>query len=118
MPSLWVQETLRVWVAVLEQVLLEADQLPAVHTYVQVLVSLKVWLKAPSVPQLNPEVGVQAALAAGALPAQNVPATVAESLRTQLTLRVWLAEFKLATQAPLRLCGRFVPQPVVGLQGE
>jgi hypothetical protein len=40
-PSLWVQETLRVWVAVLEQVFEEADQLPAVHTYVQVEVSLK-----------------------------------------------------------------------------
>ncbi len=75
-------------------------------------------MSAPSVPQLYPEVGVQAALAAGALPEQKVFATDTASLRTQLTLRVWVAEFKLATQAPLRLCGRFVPQPVVGLQEE
>jgi hypothetical protein len=98
-------------------VLEEADQAPIVHAYVQVEVSLNNSLNALSVPQENPELGVQAALDAGALPEQKELATVLESLRTQVTLRVSVEELGSTTQVPVRVWVRPVPQPVLGTQG-
>jgi hypothetical protein len=116
-PSDWAQLTLRVWVALEEHVFEEADQLPEVQEYVQVLVSLKVWERAPSVPHEN-VVGVQAWEVAGAVPVHSALATVVPSERVQVTVWVAEPEFALTTQVPVRVCGRFVPQPVVGVQEE
>jgi hypothetical protein len=72
-----VQVTERVSEAVAEHVELGADQEPAVHEYVQVDVSLKVWVSAPSAPHVA-LVGVQDSDVAGAVPApaQKLFATV------------------------------------------
>jgi hypothetical protein len=51
-PSDCRQETVRDWVSLEEQVLVSLPQVPATHVYEQVLVSLKVPLSAPSVPQV------------------------------------------------------------------
>jgi hypothetical protein len=70
---------------------------------VQVEVSLKVCVNAPSVPQEKPVVGVQLVEVAGAVPEQKLLATVVESLRTQVTVRVSVPEFALATHVPVRV---------------
>jgi hypothetical protein len=102
---------------VASQVLEEADQLPTVHAYVQVDVSLKVCESAPSVPQLYPELGVQAVLATGAPPEQKLFETVVPSLRWQVTKRVSVEEFTSAMQEPERVWRSPAPHPAVGAQG-
>ncbi len=114
-PSDWVHETLRVWVALEEQVFEEADQLPAAQVYEQVEVSLNVWFKDPSVPH-EKLVGVQASEVAGSGAVQLELSTVVPSERVQLTTWVAVPEFTFATQVPVRDCARPVPQPVEGVQ--
>ncbi len=116
-PSDCRQETLRVSVSVALQVLLSWPQVPAFHEYVQVLVLEKVPVVAPSVPH-EAVVGVQFWVVAGAVPAQNVFATVVPSLRTQVTGRVSLPESAFTTQVPVRDWGRLVPQPALGVHEE
>jgi hypothetical protein len=86
---------------------------------VQVLTSLKVCAIAPSVPQLK-VVGVHDWLLAGFVPklAQLTSLTVVPSERKQETVCASAPEFAFTTQEPVRVCGRFVPQPVLGVQEE
>jgi hypothetical protein len=84
---------------------------------VQVEVSLKVWLSAPSVPH-EADVGVQASEVAGSVPAPEhwLLSTVVPSERRQVTACVAVPEFAVCTQEPVRVWVRPVPQPVVGVQ--
>ena len=107
------QETARVWVAVAEQVFEEADQLPAVQAYVQVEVSLKVCVSAPSVPQVK-GAGVQLCVSAGAAVVQLLLETVVPSLRVQVAVCDAVPEFAATTQVPVRVWVKPVPQPVAG----
>jgi hypothetical protein len=70
---------------------------------VQVLVSLKVWVSAPSVPQESPVVGVQLSLSAGSVVVQLVSATVLPSERKQVTLLVAVPELAVPTHVPVRV---------------
>ena len=70
---------------------------------------------APSVPHENPVVGVQDSDDAFAVPEQIVLATVVPSLRVQVTDCEAEPVPALATQEPVRVCGRFVPQQEVGV---
>jgi hypothetical protein len=117
-PSDCKQDTVRVSEAVAEHVEDGALQAVVFQEYVQVEVSLKVCESAPSVPQEKPEVGVHEVLAAGAVPEQKVLATVVPSFRVQVMARVSVPELTFALQVPVRVCGRLVPQPVVGVQAE
>jgi len=84
---------------------------------VHALVRNTVWLVAPSTPQENPVVGVQACVVAGAAPAQYVFAAVVPSLRRHVTLRDCVELNASATQLALRVCVT-LPQPEVGDQPE
>jgi len=103
---------------VLEQVFESLPQAPTFQLYVQVLVSLKVPVSAPSVPQLKPVVGVQFCVNAGSAVVQLELSTVAPSERVQVAVRVAIDEPLSAMQAPVRDWARPVPQPVVGDQVE
>jgi hypothetical protein len=116
-PSLCRQVTLRVMVALVEQELLGAPKAPTFHVSVQALVSEKVWLKASSVPQLKPLVGVHASEVAGAELVQLAPSTVVPSERTQETDCAAVPEFAVTLQVPVRVCVKLVPQPVAGRNG-
>ncbi len=81
----------------------------------QPLVKVTDCVKAPSVPQVKPVVGVQAWVLAGAAPTQLLLATGVPSLRVQVTVCVADPESAVAAQLPLRLW-LVTPQPVAGAQ--
>jgi hypothetical protein len=116
-PSERRHETLRVSVAVAEQLLFSAPKLPALQLKEHVLKSLKVSLNAASVPH-EKLVGVQAFEAAGCVPAllQLVLATVVPSERRQETVCVSAPELTFTSQLAVRVCVKLAPQPVLGAQ--
>lgn len=116
-PSERRQVTLRVSVAVAEQLLLSAPKFPTLQLKEHVLKSVKVSLKGACAPH-EKVVGVQACEAAGCGPAllQLESATVVPSERRQETVCVSAPELTFTSQVAVRVCVRPVPQPVLGAQ--
>jgi hypothetical protein len=93
----------RVCVSEVEQVFVSLPQAPALHAYVQMLVSLKLCERMPSVPQEKPEVAVHASFAGGAVSVQLLLSTVTPSPRIQVKVCVAVPAFASATQVPVRV---------------